>query len=57
MIDVMVQNYGGFGKMYVTKRTANCHKVEHKGFSKVYFSNRIEAIAQFWRDYNKENIK
>lgn len=44
-------------KMYVTKRTANCHRVTHNGFSKVYFSNRIEAIAQFWRDYNKENIK
>ena len=43
--------------MYVTKRTANCHKVEHNGFSKVYFSNRIEAIAQFWRDFAKENIK
>ena len=43
--------------MYVTKRTANYHKVEHKGFSRVYFSNRVKAIAQFWRDYAKENTK
>ena len=42
--------------MYVIKRTTTVHKIQHKGFEKTYFGmNRIEAIAQFWKDYN-ENL-
>ena len=42
--------------MYVIKRTATTHKIQHKGFEKTYFGmSRSEAITQFWKDYN-ENL-
>ena len=42
--------------MYVIKRTATSHKIQHKGFEKTYFGmSRSEAITQFWKDYN-ENL-
>ena len=38
--------------MYVIKRTATNYRIQHKGFEKTYFGmNRVEAIAQFWKDY------